>query len=324
MLSPILSRRGVLYGLAGAAAVGVAGLPRLARAETDTMIAPRPVLYDRTVGELTVTALLDGYFPLDQSIITGADAALIGAQLTAAHMDPAAPIKLAISTHLIRTADGITLIDAGAGAAFGPTSGKLAAALAAAGVAPEAVTRVVLTHMHPDHIGGMMAGEAAAFPKATVHVSNTDLKFWTDEAIAASVPDGSKPFFALARAVAAAYGDRMMPFDGDADLGGGLRAMALPGHTPGHTGYHLSSGKEELMIIGDAAAMAALQFSHPEIGLVFDADPAQAIATRKAFLAKAASDKIAVAATHLPFPGFGHIDAKGDAFAWVPEEWQNL
>jgi glyoxylase-like metal-dependent hydrolase (beta-lactamase superfamily II) len=277
------------------------------------------------VGDLTVTTLLDGYFPLTLDILTGIDAAQAGTDLTAAYIAPAGPIPLAISAHMIRSGNDITLIDTGAGGAFGPTSGHLAAALASAGVAPEAVTRVVLTHMHPDHLGGMMAGEAAAFPNAALHVAQTDLTFWTDEAIAASVPEGVQPFFALARAVAGAYGDRMTAFDGDnVDLGGGLTSIAMPGHTPGHTGYRLSSGADQLIIWGDVAAIAALQFARPDVGLTFDVNGAKAIETRRKVLAMAAADKIAVAGTHLPFPGVGHVEVKGDAFAWVPEEWKFL
>lgn len=230
-------------------------------------------------------------------------------------------MPLAISAHLIRQGDQLTLIDAGSGSAFGPSSGLLASSLAALGIAPAAINRVVLTHMHPDHIGGLLGAGGAVFANASLHVAQTELGFWTDEAIAAAVPEAMQGFFALARGVAEAYGDRVMPFDGDADLGQGLTAIALPGHTPGHTGFRLSSGMAELVIWGDMAAIAALQFTHPEAGITFDADGAVAAATRKAALAMFAADRVAVAGTLLPFPGVGHVEQRGAAFAWVPEEW---
>ncbi len=325
MRSPILSRRGLFGTAAAATALAALGAPRLVLAQTaDAAPAMRPMLYDRKLGDITVTTLLDGSFNLGLEILTNADPAVVEASLAAAYLDPKAAIPIPITAYLVRSGDQITLIDAGAGVAFGPGAGRLIPTLAAAGVAPEAVNRVILTHMHPDHIGGLMTGEAATFANASVHVSGTDLNFWTDEAIAASVPESAQGFFALARGVAAAYGDRITPFDGDADLGGGVTAIAMNGHTPGHTGYRLSSGSEQLIIWGDTAALAALQFSHPDIGISFDADGAAAAETRKKVLAMAVADKIAVSGCHLPFPGFGHVEAKGDAFAWVPEEWKNL
>ncbi len=317
-----LSRRG-LFGGAAAAAAGTLLAPRLAQAQA-TAPAFLPTAYDRMVGDVRVTTLLDGVFPLQQTLVTNLDPAAIAEGLRRAYLDPAGPVPLPVTVHVLRQGDQITVIDGGAGTAFGPSLGRLAPSLAAIGVAPESVNRLVVTHMHPDHIGGFVTEAGAAFPAATLHVSAADLAFWTDEGIAAGVPDSSKPFFALARAVAAAYGERVMPFEGDVDLGGGLSAIAMPGHTIGHTGYRLSSGNDQLILWGDMAAVAALQFTHPDSGIAFDSDGVQAAATRRKMLDMIVTDRIAVAGTHLPFPGFGHVEAKDGAYAWVPEEWKLL
>ena len=171
MQFPTLSRRHLLGTLAGSAALAAFGAPRLVSAQTQTIITARPVIYDRAVGDALVTVILDGTFALGLDLITNMDAALVQKNLAAAYQDPDAPLPLPISMHLIRSGDQITLIDGGTGGAFGPTAGRLLAGLEAAGVSPEAVTRIALTHMHPDHIGGLLTGEAATFANASLHVA---------------------------------------------------------------------------------------------------------------------------------------------------------
>ena len=120
-----------------------------------------------------------------------------------------------------------------------------------------------------------------------------------------------QPFFARARATAAAYGDRLVPFSGDGEVVPGVTSLALPGHTLGHTGFRLASGGAEIVVFGDAVNSAAVQFDHPEAGLVFDTDAALAAATRAKLLDALAADRTLVAGTHLPFPGIGHVARAG-------------
>jgi glyoxylase-like metal-dependent hydrolase (beta-lactamase superfamily II) len=130
--------------------------------------------------------------------------------------------------------------------------------------------------------------------------------------------------FARAAATAAAYGERIVPFGADGEVAAGISSLALPGHTVGHVGYRVDAGGGGIIVFGDAVNSSAVQFTHPEAGLVFDTDPAQAAATRARFFDMVASDRTLVAGTHMPFPGLGHVARSGDAYAWVPEEWQYM
>lgn len=315
-----VSRRGLMAGVAGA---GAASFIPISAQPAHAALASAPVLtYTRRVGDVEVTTLLDGYFLLEQAWITALSPSEIAAGMDAAWLDTTAAMPLPVTAYLIRQGGNITLMDAGAGGSLGPTAGGLMQILAAVGIAPEAVNRIVISHLHPDHIGGMLAGNAAAFANATVHVSEEERRFWLDPANANAVPAAMQPWFSLAGQVLTAYGDRITPFSGEADLGGGLSAVAMPGHTPGHTGYRISSGASDLLLWADSTALASLQFHHPDTGIVFDTDGTLGAKTRRRVLDMAVTDRLLVSGSHMPFPGFGHVTQRDDAYAWVPEEWK--
>jgi glyoxylase-like metal-dependent hydrolase (beta-lactamase superfamily II) len=228
-----LSRRSLLA--AGAAMVAAPQLLASVRLRAqEAGAAAFPLVYPRKVGELEITAVSDGYVVFSGPIFVNISEQEMAAALAAAFLDPAVPAQLGVTAHLVRTGDRTLLIDTGTADLFGPTLGRLPAALAALGVAPADVDAVLLTHMHPDHLGGLLAEGAPAFPNATVHVSEADLAFWTDEATAARAPDDFKPFFARAAATAAAYGDRVVPFGAEGEVAPGITSVAARPYRRAH------------------------------------------------------------------------------------------
>jgi glyoxylase-like metal-dependent hydrolase (beta-lactamase superfamily II) len=318
-----LSRRTVLAGSAAVAASTLAAKPDMARAAAPKAGRQVPGAYRMAVGDIEVTALLDGYLDVGRDIMPTAEAGERDTLLRE-NFDGREQLRLDVNAYLVNTGDELVLIDTGTGDIFGPTLGKLPAQLEAAGIGPDRIDLIALTHMHPDHIGGMVTKEGdAVFPNAAVAVSETDQAFWTSEETLAALPDQFKGFVHQARAVSKAYGERMDLFSGAADIAPGISAVPLPGHTPGHTGMRISSGAAQLVIWGDIVHVPALQFDRPEWTIAFDVDPAEAAASRARILDELASDRVMVGGMHLWFPGFGHVAKQATGYRFHPARWRH-
>ena len=223
----------------------------------------------------------------------------------------------AILAFLLQSPEATVLIDAGQG------NGAVEKSLMKTGLAPEDVTMVLLTHLHGDHLGGLMAEGRRAFPRAQVRLAREESDFWLSPDNEAEFPE-RKANFELVRKILPAYGDAVRPFEFGSEVAPGLVTMPAKGHTPGHTAYLLDTGKDKILFWGDLVHAAALQFPRPDLSPRYDHDPSAAAATRLEFMETTAREGLIVAGAHLPFPGLIRVTAvPGDeapAFAFTPWE----
>lgn len=317
-----ISRRSLLQGLG--LGVAASAVPSFGTFTLAAPAAPAPVLHRFQIGDTTVTALLDGHLAVPAQAFTGYDASRAEATLAGSFYRPGPQgLEIPVNGYLIERGGALTLVDTGTAQLMGPDLGGLGAALAASGVAAADISTVLLTHMHPDHAGGLLAPDgSAAFPNAELAVAEAEWAFWHDDAIMASVDEGSRGFFQMARDAVAPYQDRLRPFTGEAEVAPGLSALPLPGHTPGHSGFMLDAGADQLLIWGDVVHSTALQFANPDWTIPFDVDQPLAAATRKAMFDRAASDALLVVGMHLDFPGLGRVARDGEAYAFHQAPWQ--
>jgi glyoxylase-like metal-dependent hydrolase (beta-lactamase superfamily II) len=311
-----LTRRS--FGLA--ALSGALAAPALAKAPFAGVQAPG--VYRLKVGGFEVTVLSDGWLPLEAKIFSGDPT--IAPKLLEASFLPKDAIPTSVNEWLVNTGDKLVLVDTGTSNLFGPTLGRLAKHLAAAGIEPGAVDAIILTHMHPDHANGLLTPDKKiAFPNASVHVHETELGFWTSAEIAGRAPDDFKPFFEMARNAINPYAEagKVMTFKDGGEVLPGMAVTVAPGHTVGHSMVRLSSQGRALLLWGDIVHNAALQFPEPDRAISFDTDQAMAIASRKRVFDMAANERLTIAGSHLPFPGIGHVAKAATGCTYVPIEW---
>ena len=272
--------------------------------------AEAPVPKKFQVGSITVTALQDRANEMDISLFSGPASPEDRQKLMPGGKAPAS-----VNAFLIQ-AEGKKniLADTGFGSVL-PTASQLERCLSDLGLTPADIDIVLLTHMHADHVAGLLKDKQRAFPKAKIMVSKPELDYWTG--LAAKDPANTNA--ALVKAVAEVYGkDLLPPFALGEALLPGVSSVDASGHTPGHSAFLVESGGGSLLIIGDLLHAAALQFPLPDECARYDMDPPAAVKARKAILAMAAEKGIPVAGMHIPFSGMGRVRLEGKGFAFTP------
>lgn len=319
-----------LLSISLAAALGATASLSLIPSASAVAAAPlvktsAPGYFRMMLGDFEITALSDGTvdLPVDK-LLTHTTPAKVDKALARSYLK--APLETSVNAYLVNTGSKLVLIDTGAAGLFGPTLGRLMASLKASGYQPEQIDEIYITHMHPDHVGGLMADGKIAFPNATVRADKRDADYWLSQRNLDNAPAESKGFFQGAMASLNPYvaAQRFSPFEGNTDLVPGIKSVATPGHTAGHSSYIIESRGQKLEIWGDLIHVAAVQFDDPSVTISFDSDSKLAETQRKRAFADAAKGSYLVAGSHLQFPGIGYVRAQGKSFTWVPVNYTNL
>lgn len=306
------------------AATSLGAYVATAHAAAPMVKAQAPGYYRTMLGDFEITALSDGTvgLPVD-TLLKGISHRNLKKALGYHHLS--LPVETSVNGFLVNTGDKLVLIDTGAGSLFGPTLGKLVQNLRAAGYQPEQVDEIIITHLHPDHVGGLAVNGQRVFPNAVVRAEQEDADYWLSADNLAAAPEDSKGFFQGAQAMLKPYVDAGMfkPFSGDTDLLPGIRAQVTHAHTPGHSTIAVESKGQRLLIIGDLIHVAAVQFDHPKVSIGFDSDNKNAVKQRIKVFNKIAKNGDLTAAAHLSFPGLGHIRKTAIGYEWLPLNYQS-
>lgn len=282
--------------------------------------------YRFKVGAFECTVVSDGALNLGPAHPTFAGAAATAAEVDAVlrtGFQEGAPLRADLNCLVVNTGSQVILLDCGVGPqpAFGPGSGRLPQSLAAAGIAPAEVDIVAFTHAHADHAWGVAdAAGNDVFPNARFVMTAADFDFWTAEANL-SLPEPLRSLVAGTRTSLLPRRARFSMTAPNADLVAGIRAVAAPGHTIGHTCYLIENGGQRLLVTGDLANHAVIALARPDWSFAFDSDPALASASRRRVLGMAAADRVQVLGYHFPWPGLAHVEARGQGFAFIPSPW---
>ncbi|MEM7711559.1 MAG: MBL fold metallo-hydrolase [Pseudomonadota bacterium] len=301
-----LTRRAAL-GAAAAIPAAAMLVPATVRADGHSDGPVQPKARGVALGDMQVTALLAGSATRDgdmQGTFGMNVSAETFAEVSRDAFIPTDAATFFFTPTVVSTGDNLILFDTGLNA------GGITEALSAAGHAPEDITHVVITHMHGDHIGGLMVDGAPTFANAEYITGQTEFDHWS-----ANPNDGYT-------AMVAPLAERFAFVEPDAEIAPGVTAVNMFGHTPGHMGYRLDSGDRSLLLTADMANHYVWSLAHPDWEVSFDMDKAAATETRRSVLGMVAAERMPMLGYHMPFPAMGYVEADGNGFRWIPESYQ--
>ena len=319
-----MSRRRVLVSAAMAAAFGLAKpLALIADAHAEAPVEPTAGFYKYKVGSIEVTAVYDGIWrkPHDPTFIKGVTidetkAALAKAGLTTDFM----PIPLTVL--VLKIGDKHIMIDAGSGVGqWQANATHLPANMKAAGIDRSQISTILVSHFHPDHVWGLMekGTNDAVFPEAELVVNRVEYDFWTESGRVETLPEGRR---AAGRRIADVFPtwNNWRLVESGTEVAPGIQMLDAYGHTPGHSVFLVTSGRDQLMVSNDTMYVPALLAPHPEWQGSYDQDGSMAITTRRKITDRAIADRMMICGAHFPFPGLGTFVKDGNAYAFTPAE----
>jgi glyoxylase-like metal-dependent hydrolase (beta-lactamase superfamily II) len=317
------SRRVMLQSGTAAAAFALGALqPGVRALAQHAADPPRGAAHHRLgLGSREIIVLSDGHMVLPTSALAANVPEAEVRSFLAARAAGTEQVHFHINVTLVKTGNDYVLIDAGSGGTWEPTAGKLADSLEAAGIKPEQIGRIVLTHAHPDHVWGLVdeLDDSLRFPRAEYVVAAREFDFWTSGE-AARLTGPVEGIAAGARRVFKAIEARTTRIRPGDEVAPGIVAIDTAGHTPGHISLLITGGADKLLVTADAVQNAHVAFAHPDWHPRADMDGERAARSRRQVLDMAATDKLRVLCYHIPFPGLGRVERKGAAHVWVREE----
>ncbi|GLR60448.1 MBL fold metallo-hydrolase [Rhizobium indigoferae] len=323
---PQLSRRafagalplGLIGGsLLGGGLLGDAAARAATQEAAKAPVAMNPFAQIR-IGRFTVTALTDGYADMPYDYFPGRSAPEVERAASAQFTARPSGVRFLFNQYLVEDGERRILIDAGAAGSIGQT-GQLPQALAALGLKPDKIDAVIVTHMHQDHMGGLVLGGKNNYPGAELYIDRRDITHWTDPAKRNGAPEYLQTSFRMAEEVVRLY-PRLQAIDGEREIMRGVSIVDLTGHTPGHIGVRVEDGGKSMIMVSDMIFPVV----HPaatDVFFLFEQDRAAAKAMRDRFFPRAASEGALIAATHMPFPGLGRVVADHGEMRWQVADW---